>query len=515
MSIQHPCGDLVWLRASAAARALTWVVLVSLLAAPLGPVWAGELPVVGVATGEESRATVVEMLNTLSTFDYDLGGYQIVTPRQTARRIDDGATRQRQLLANPEYDAQVDDLIREGWENLERGDVPSALAILQTALEMVEYGQPARVRLGSQERWFQVRMLMAAAHLQNPAKQGGDILAAKAVIQPAAIFFPDRDPSADGFGPIMVKFFDESVRNLYLLPHGRLSVDTISGPYEVFVNGLSVGEAPVKEILLPIGDYSVEVGRADKTGRIHQVTIARGKTLSLTIDPLLENNLRTEGLALYEAEPGQDPATTALFVGLGVSKMVGSRYALVVGAPEEGQSAENKTIYVALVDAESGRVVRESTSTISSTSDEHAVANTLETTLTGRDRDAEAEEWPFARWAWIVSSVLSVSCFVVGGYYISDGVDNDQAAQETLVGSAEGDRLADEANTSFLIGGLAIFSGLVFAGIAAYYMYEDFKADESVYKGTVRRPDWQLVAAPTLDPHGQASGMNFGLWFQF
>jgi hypothetical protein len=476
---------------------------------------AGELPVVGVATGDDSRATVIEALNTLSTFDFDVPGYVIVTPRQTARRIDEHATRQRQLKTTDAYDAEVDALMKEGWELLEAGNIQSALAVLQTALEMVEYGQPPRVRPGSQERWYQTRMLMTAAHLQNPASPSGDIPRAKATLQPVATFFATRNPHDDGFGPVMVRFFDEAVRDLYLLPHGRITVETFGGPYEVFINGLSVGESPVKDLLLPVGDYSVEVGRADKTGRIHQVEISRGKTLEMTLDPLLEQNLRTEGFAMYEAEDGQDPATTSLFVGQGVSKLTGSRYALIVGAPNDQQGGERKALYIALVDAESGSVLREQTTEVSSVSDERALASALEHTLTGRDPN-ESEAWQFERWAWIVSSALAVGCFIIGGYYIADGVDLDNAAQNTVAGSAEGDQLSREANTSFLIGSLGVIAGLTFTGVAIYYAYLDSRQNDKLYQGNVNAtPSWQLLAAPMLDSQGQANGMAMGMRWRF
>jgi hypothetical protein len=493
-----------------------WVALCVLGASTLcaAPALAGELPVVGIASGSDSRATVVEALNTLSTFDFDIPGYTIVTPRQTARRIDDKATRQRQLQTTPEYDAEVDALMIEGWEHLERGDITSALAVLTTALEMVEYGQPPRVRLGSQERWYQTRMLMTAAHLQNPKRPGGDTASAKAAIRPVATFFAQRNPHDDGFGPIMVRFFDEAVRDLYLQPHGRISVHTGGVPYEVFINGLSVGESPVQDLLLPVGDYSVEVGRADKTGRIHQVKIARGKTVALDIDPLLEQNLRTEGFALYEADPDQDPATASLFVGQGVSKLTGARYALVVGAPNVPQRGAQKTLYIALVDAENGVVLREQTATLPSATDERALADSLEHTLTGRDPN-EAEAWPFERWAWIVSSALAVSCFIIAGYYISDGVDKDKAAQETIIGSAEGDQLSRDANTSFLIGALGIISGLAFTGIAIYYGYVDSRRSERLYQGNVSAPPWQLLASPMIDAHGNAHGVEMGMRLRF
>ena len=490
---------------------IAWL-LVFVVISPASAALAADVPIVGVAAGDQSRQKVTQYMRMLSDFEFEIDGYRIIPPRETARQIEAQAPSKRLLVSSQDQLAVIDELIQSGWESIKRRDIPRAVWELEEALAMIEYGEPLRIRLGEEKRWHQARMLLASAYLLEPVHIQGDTTTARAAITPVVVLMKEKgDPEENGYGHRMINLYREVLRDVYMRPHGRVSVRAAAGGvHDVFINGVYSGATPTEAITLPEGPYVIEVGRKDRPSRIHRIDIKRGSNIDLEIDPVFEQNLSTEGYPIYVAPDGQPVSSLSSQAGRNIAKMTGSRYALVI-AVDEGDSGK---LRVSMVDAEQGVVVREHVSEASD--DPQALADALEGTTDGYDSE-ESESWPFERWMWISAAIVATATTALSIYFFIEGADLDQQADQQLIGSQAGDDLRDDARNCYVLGGTSAVGAAVSIGVFIYYLYQDLNRGESIHRGNVyNEPEgFRLLAAPLLNGQNGETGFELGARWRF
>lgn len=482
------------------------MVVVLLGAVPVAPVSAAEVPIVGVATGDATRGPLVDYIQALQSIDIRTPGFELLSPAVTARRVDAAASAPRPVDTVDKNALNVE--LTAATRALESGDWTAARNALQRGLALVEREKNgARIALDTQDAWVDMRLRLADAWVLDrpePKKKGqtaqpveAHLESARSVLRPIFDVQPTFKPAAGhNLSSDTVALLDQlrsEVRRT-----GTLTVRSPTGSVPVYVNGIAIGRTPIEGYRITAGSYELQAGRADAPGRIHPVTIAAGADSALTVDPLFEAGLTTQGYAIVEAPPGQSAEVAAVQIGRGVATLTNTRYAVVFAV----EGARPLFIYAALVDAQNGVVVRERRTEVAAGPVQSAdLRRLLLYVVEGREVDTG---WPPIRYVWVSSFVVSAgflagatAMFVIAEDTIARAERRDQFTREVEALEAQA---GDERTIGWVLGG----AGLGVLGLAITLLIVDMTTEpDPTLAGD---PGWNVVAAPILGPSGAEGG---------
>ncbi len=477
------------------------------------PSWAADVPVVGVVTGDATRGPLVDYLRAMAGVRLDTPGYDLLNPDRTARLIDE--------IARPYRDVQAEALSRDVERHLQSaGDAVAseewerAKNEAERALLLIERDGGKRIPLGASDAWLQARMLLASAWIldQPKVKKGGRrgptdeaVAAAAEVLRPIMVRQEQYQPRAGHYDAQVLDVLErvrQEVRRT-----GALTVRSVARGADVFVDGHRIGQTPLEAYRLSPGTYEVQVGRAERPGRIRTLTIASGENSTIEVDPSFEYDLVTTGFAMIEAPPGQSAAPSAVQYGGAVARMTGNRYALVFAV----EGAKPLTMYAAMVDADTNVVLRDKRIPIEGSRVENGkLHEILYFAIEGKAVD---HSWPAVRWGWIGTTTATVAFAATSVVFLAMAESTLSDAKKRDQYSSQVRKLEDEAGTQQTVSLLFMGAALLTGGITAVLMVKDFTDDEPRYIVYEDAP-WWLSVAPLLGEDGLGGG-TVGVGWRF
>jgi len=461
---------------------------VSVLATPAS---AADVPVIGVATGDATRGPLVDYLQRIGQLDLRTPGFIVIGPDQVAKRADEAATPPRAEQLN-------EDKLRQHMVKADRAlddsDWATARRQLITALSVLERDDGERILLGTEDKWVEARLELANAYLLDRTKRQrrkGEfneeyLQQAKIALTPIFKYFPQYMPTSE-VTPEVAELLTE-LRNA-LRRTGTLTVESSLGGADVWADGVKIGETPLEEYRLSVGTYEIQAGRADRPSRIHEVEIKAGETTSIKLDPAFEFDLTTDGYAIIEAPTGQSAGPSAVQMGSGVAALLDTRYALVFAV----EGADPLLLYAALVDSESGVVVRERTVEVEpGPVNGRELRKLLLYAIEGKEID---DSWPAERYVWISGFVVSAGLLATSTYFFLEGASAESEAENKDQFTSDVEDFEKQAADNYTIGWIIGGVGAGVLGLTIYFLISDVTSEpESVADG-----GFDMIAGPTRD----------------
>lgn len=220
--------------------------VLGLVLAAGGPALAGkkaEVAVVGLhVSGTDDAASVAASEQISAALD-KTGSLEVVEPGEVRARL----SGREELVIDGTFLGPGRAMLEEGRVLYERAEFESAIPVLEDAVDALRAGLP-----GSKDS----KDLIEALLLLGLAQAGiGELDAARAAYKQVATLDPNRRLDPVRYAPKIVALFDEVRDQVLSLPKASLQVQGPGGEHEVYVDGRSIGTAPVTERNLPPGTH--------------------------------------------------------------------------------------------------------------------------------------------------------------------------------------------------------------------------------------------------------------------
>ncbi len=206
-------------------------------------------------------------------------------------------------------------MLDEGQVLYERADFENAIPVLDDAVAALRAGLP-----GAKDS----KDLIEALLLLGLAQAGiGELDAARAAYKQVAVLDSSRRLDPVRYAPKIVALFDEVREQVASLPTANLSVQGPDGEHEVFVDGRSVGNAPLVVKDLPPGTHYVLVVGSEGQREFAEVELNPGskQTYLATLagrslgQPGEDADAREQQTRLLYESLGEFVATPLVFIG--------------------------------------------------------------------------------------------------------------------------------------------------------------------------------------------------------
>lgn len=459
------------------------------------PVFAADVPVIGVATGDATRGPLVDYIQAMGTMSLRTPGYNMIAPDRAADLVDKVADKPRLPEA---VSADTKKAVSQAEQAIADQDWLLARNTLAQALGGIEKAGGARIPLGEGERWMRVRLLLATSlvldHAKKKTASEDNLKLAETALTPVIDLMPSFVPDSTDYDPELVTFYS-SVQSK-LRRTGTLTVQSPAKGADVYVNGVTVGQAPLAAYRLSEGKYEVQVGSPDKPSRIHIVELKAGKDVAIVVDPKFEFELTTEGYAIVEAG-GQAADAISVQVGASMAIITHNRYALVFAV----EGASPLRLYAAMVDSQTNVVLRDQVVEVNpGPVNTMALQALLIYVIEGRVTDTS---WPWSRWAWLGGLVVTTGAGVGSGMLFIAASDKQREADKELNGSPGESSLQSAADQRTTFAWVTASLGAVALGLTIWFIVLDTTADKD---SSAKAGDWNLFALPFFDERGATGG---------
>jgi hypothetical protein len=261
----------------------------------------------------------------LASVEAELGTRGLERGAALAAEIDARISRDGGALATGQVvEAQKD--VDAAYARFIDGDYPKALASARSALDTYAkaFGQLAREPALRELRY---KALVVAARSAEVNGAGEDAFSSMAEVIRS---FPDRPIASSQFDPSVSALYHRVKQELATQGTGSLEVKVDDPAATIFVDEQFVASGSAKLDKLAPGRYRVYVAKGQAPGRLREVEIASGASVTVEVSWLIEGALRTSADGVTLALDAGAAADAEVQVATRLGRVLGARTVVVL-----------------------------------------------------------------------------------------------------------------------------------------------------------------------------------------